>query len=201
MTEKTIMKNKIITTAPTIILAGIIILGFAGTVHAANFDYNYIEGAYESIDLDGPDADVFRLSGSYELTPHLNIIGEYATGDVDNPTGGSDLDFDEAVIGLGYHTGITGSTDLTANIKVINQDIDLVGDDTGYGLGVGLRHKLADNVEVNANVDFVDVNDNEDTSLELGARYYFNKAYSAGLSYSTSTEDVDVISGNIRWDF
>jgi predicted porin len=195
------MKYKFITTIPSTVLAGIFISGLAGNVQAENFDYNYIQGAYESIDLDGPDADVFRLSGSYEFTPQLTFIGEYATGDIDNPTGGSDLDFEETVIGLGYHTELMRSTDLTANIKVINQDTDLAGDDTGYGLGVGLRHKLADNIEVNANVDFVDVNQNEDTSLELGARYYFSKAYSAGLSYSSSTEDVDVVSGNIRWDF
>ena len=198
MTGNTIMKNKIIPSISAAVLAGVILSGFSGNVHAENFDYNYVQGTYESIDLDGPDADVFRLSGSYELTPQFNFIGELATGDIDNPTGGSDLDFDEVVIGLGYHTEISNSTDFTANVKVINQDTDFVGDDTGYGVGVGLRHKLLENIEVNANVDFADVNDNEDTSLDLGARYYFNDAFSAGLNYSTSSEDVDIVSGNVR---
>ena len=195
------MKNQFIPSLSATVLAGVMLAGFGTNVQAANFDYNYIQGAYESIDLDGPDADVFRLSASYELTPQLNFIAEYATGDIDNPAGGGDLDFEEVAIGLGYHTEISTSTDFTANIKVIDQDTDLAGDDTGYGVGIGLRHKLIDNIEVNANIDFVDVNDNEDTSLNVGARYYFNDALSAGLNFSTSSDDVDVVSGNIRWNF
>ncbi len=195
------MKTKFIPSISAAVLAGIAFSGLATSVHAADFSYNYVEGAYESIDLDGPDADVFRLSGSYELTPVLNVIGEYATGDVDNPAGGGDLDFEETAIGLGYHTGIAPQTDVTANVKLVNQDIDLAGDDTGYSVGVGVRHWLMDKVEVDANIDYIDVDDNDDTRLKVGARYYINEAISAGVGFSTSSEDVDVISGNIRWNF
>ncbi len=190
------MKTKILTSM-MIVLSG----SFMTATYASDFSYNYIQGAYESVDLDGPDADVFKISGSYELTPNFNIIGEYATGDIDNPLGGSDLDLDEGAVGVAYHTAIASKTDFTANIKVINQNTDLAGDDTGYGLGVGIRHMLTNRVEVDANIDFIDVNDNEDTKLEVGARYYFNNAISTGLAYSTSSENVDTVSGNIRWDF
>jgi hypothetical protein len=195
------MNTKFINSISMAVLAGIAFSGLSTNVHAADFSYNYVEGAYESTDLDGPDADVFRLSGSYELTPNVNVIGEYAAGDIDNPTGGSDLDFEETAIGLGYHTGIAPKTDVTANIKYINQDIDLVEDDNGYGVGVGVRHWLMDKVEVDADIDYVDVGDNEDTRLKLGARYHINESFSAGVGYSTSDNDVDVVSGNIRWNF
>ena len=90
---------------------------------------------------------------------------------------------------------------LTVNLKVVNCDTDLAENDTGYSLDVGVRHMLSDRVEVDANVDFVDVQDVEDTALKLGARYYFNDAISAGLGYSTSSENIDVVSANIRRDF
>lgn len=195
------MKTIFIPSISAAILAGVAFSGLATSVNAADFSYNYLEGAYESIDLDGPDADVFRLSGSYELTPELNVIGEYATGDVDNPAGGADLDFEETAIGLGYHIGIAPLTDVTANVKLVNQDIDLAGDDTGYSVGVGVRHWLMDKIEVDANIDYIDVDDNDDTRLKVGARYYINEAISGGVDYSTSSEDVDAVSGNIRWNF
>lgn len=195
------MKTKFIPLISAAVLAGVTFSGLATSANAADFSYNYVEGAYESFDLDGTDADVARLSGSYELTPKFNIIAEYATGDIDNPAGGSDLDFEETAIGLGYHTGIAPQTDVTANIKVVNQDLDFAGDDTGYSVGVGVRHWLMDKVEVDANIDYIDVNDNDDTRLKVGARYYINEAISAGVGFSTSSEEVDVVSGNIRWNF
>jgi len=190
------MNIKSLTSVSVLILSTVML-----SAQAADFSYDYIDGSYERYDLDGPDADIFRLSGSYELSSNYNIIAEYATGDIDNPTGGSDLDFDEGVIGLGYHTGISQATDLTVNVKVISRDTDLAGDDTGYGLGVGVRHMLTDRIEVDGNIDFVDVNDNQDTAVKVGARYYFNEAISTGLSYSTSSDDVDIVSAGIRWDF
>ncbi len=190
------MKTKFIYSLSSVLLAGI-----AFNAQAADFNYNYVEGAYENYDLDGTDADVGRLSGSYEITPNLNIIGEYATGDIDNTAGGSDLDFEETAIGMEYHTSIAPKTDLTTNLKYINQDNDISNSSDGYGVGVGVRHWLKDNIEVDANVDYKDVEDSDDTRLKVGARYYFNKTISAGVGYSTSKEDVDVVSGNIRWNF
>ncbi len=169
--------------------------------NAANFNYNYVEGAYEDIDRDGADGDAFRISGSYDVAPNFNIIAEYATGDFDNPLGGGDIDTDEFAIGVGFHTEVAPSTDFTANIKVVDQEVDGITDDTGYGVGIGLRHMFTHNIEGDVNVDFVDVDDNEDTAFRVGARYHFNSAISAGLAYRTSSEDLDVVSGNLRWSF
>ena len=193
------MKTKIVRSISAVVLAGVVSSGFA-SAQAADFNYNYIEGTYESYDLDGIDGQAGRLFGSYELNQNLNIIGEYATGNLDNPTGGADLDFEESAIGLEYHTSIAPKTDVTANLKYIKQDIDSVGDEDGYGIGVGLRHWLTDKVEVDANIDYSDIDDNDDTKLKVGARYYLNDGLSVGAGYSISEEDEDVLSGNIRWN-
>ncbi len=194
------MKTKIIRSISVVVLAGMTSSVIATSAQAADFNYNYIEGGFENYDLENIDANVGKLSGSYEITPKLNIVGEYAKGDLDNPTGGSDLDFEESAIGIEYHASIAPKTDVTTNIKYINQDIDTVNDEDGYGVGVGVRHWLTDTVEVDANIDYSDV-DSYDTELKVGARYHFNDDISVGAGYSTSKEDVDVVSGNIRWNF
>ena len=195
------MKTKFMHSISGVVLAGIAFTGIAGNAQAEDFNYNYIEGVYENYDSDETDADVGRLYGSYELTQNLNIIGEYANGKHKRPLGESGLDFDETVIGMEYHISIAPKTDLTTNLKYINQNTDLASDADGYGAGIGVRHWLMDKVEVDANVDYKDVDDKDDTRLEVGARYYFNDTISAGVGYSNSEENEDAISGNIRWNF
>ena len=193
------MKTKIIYSLSTVVLAGMVF-----NAQATDFNYNFIEGSYESYDLNGTDADAGKLSGSYELTPNLNIIGDYAAGNIDssnNSADDSELDFQNSAIGFEYHAPIAPKTDVTTNIKYINQDIDTLDDDDGYGVGVGVRHKVTDKVELDANLDYYDIDNSDDTRLKVGARYYFNKSISAGIGYSASQEDTDTISGNIRWGF
>lgn len=195
------MNIKFMPSISAFILAAMGFSGISTTARATDFNYNFVEGAYESTDLDGPDADIYRLSGSYALNPRLNVVGEYAKGDVDNPLGGNDFDLEEFAVGVEFNTGIAAATDLTANAKIVNQDVDVAGDDTGYGFGIGVRHRLMDKVEVDANIDYIDVHDEDDTRLKLGARYYLNEAISAGVDYSKSVEDTEVFSGNLRWNF
>jgi len=190
------MKIKLLSTISIAVL-----IGMMSTASATDFKYSYIEGAYQDIDLDGLDGEAYKVSGSYNLNSNINVIGEYTNGEITNPMGGSDLNFDEAAIGLGYHTGISSATDFTANIKLVAHDNDLTGDDTGYGVGVGIRHMLTDKIEVGSNIDYVDVNDIGDTTFKLNSRYHLNDRASFGLSYSTSEESNDIISGGVRFEF
>lgn len=102
---------------------------------------------------------------------------------------------------MGYHSGISPTTDLTANIKLLEHNNDLAGDDTGYGVGLGIRHMLTDKVEVGSNIDYVDVNDVGDTTFKLNSRYHLNDRVSFGLSYSTSSESNDALTGGVRFEF
>ncbi len=190
------MKTKLLATVSLSLLMGV-----AATANATDFNYTYVEGSYQDIDADGLDADSYKISGSYAINPKMNILADYEDGSIDNPIGNNDFDFDKTSIGLGYHSGISSKTDFTANVKLIDVSHDLAGDDTGYGLGVGVRHRLTDKIEVGSNIDYVDVNDNGDTTFKLNSRYYLTDKTSLGLSYSTSSDSVDVVSGGIRYDF
>lgn len=190
------MKIKLLSSISIAVLAATL-----STANATDFNYSYVEGAYQDIDLNGVDSEAFDFLGSYDVVPGFNVIAGYATGKTDNMAGGSDLDFDTLSLGLGYHAPVAENTDFTANLKLIKQDMDLVGDDTGYGFGIGVRHMLTDTIEVGSNIDFVDIYDADDTTFRVDSRFFVNKEISLGLAYSTSSEEVDIFSAGVRFDF
>jgi hypothetical protein len=65
--------NKKLLSSISIVALSSVLSGFLSTSYADNFDYNYIEGAYQDIDLNGQDSDAFGLSGSYDINTHFNI--------------------------------------------------------------------------------------------------------------------------------
>ncbi len=188
------MNSKYIALFPAALLAG-----FLASAQAADFDYNYVQVEYQDRDLDGLDGDAFRFSGSVDLGDRFNLLGSYATGEV--TTGPWDLDFDELSLGIGFHAPVADSTDVLATLQAVSHDQDAVGDDTGYRIGLGIRSQLADNVELTAGVDYLDIYDRDDTTFTIGSRFYLNKATSLGISYSSSSEDVETFSGGLRIDF
>jgi len=190
------MKTKLLATLSIAALASMVSMA-----QASEFSYNYVEGTYQDIDADGINGDSYKLSGSYGINPSINVIAEYTDGQLDNPLGGSDLEFDQTVVGLGYHTEVSNKTDFTANIKLVDQNSDVAGDDTGYGVGVGIRHMLTNKIEVGSGIDYVDVSDIGNTTFNINSRYHLNDKLSFGLSYSTSEENSDIISGGVRFDF
>ncbi|PWQ93831.1 hypothetical protein [Leucothrix arctica] len=163
----------------------------AATADELVINYNYIEGAIEYSDTDENSTDVERLTVSYGVTSEYNVLADYSTGqDID-----STIDFDEVSLGAGYHKEVAHNTDLTANAKLVYQDFDEGSSDTRLAAGVGLRHQLMDDLEVNANLDY-----NDGATFRVGARYYLIDALSAGFNFSASSgEQIAYIS--LRWDY
>jgi len=173
--------------------------GFLAPAQAADIDYNYFQVDYQDRDLDGLDSDAFRFSGSLALGDRFNLLGAYQTGEV--TVGARDLDFDQMSLGVGFHAPVTDSTDVVATVEAVSHDQDEIGDDTGYRLGVGIRNRLADTIELTAGVDYLDIHDQEDTTFTIGSRFYVNEVTSFGIAYSNSSEDVETFSGGLRIDF
>jgi opacity protein-like surface antigen len=194
------MKNK---TISMLALAGVLAVSVS-TANANNFNYNYVElEVADAID----DADpTLTLAGSYDVSSNVNLIADYSRTTLDS-SGSTDLDFVKYSVGVGYHSPINSSTDMTANVKYIGTEIEVtngfrsasLGDGSGFGIGLGLRHKVSDNFEANAAVDYMDVEDGTDTAFSAGGRYYFNQAVSAGIGYTTG--DFDGIDGSLRYNF
>ena len=73
-------------------------------------------------------------------------------------------------------------------------------DENGYGLSVGVRSMLTDSIEIDGRLSYIDIADDSETAITLGARYYVNTNFSLGTRYTTR-EDLDYISLTARYSF
>jgi len=129
--------------------------------HAAAHSYTYLEGGYLNRDFGADDESGFRIAGSGDIARNIALIGEYAdTGDVDQISAG----------GL-FHTPINNQLDFTAGATFEHVDVGSA-DDSGFGLRSGVRWQTTDGrFELAPEVRYLDVFDDTDTALRLGALY------------------------------
>ena len=169
----------------------------------SSFNYTYVELAYDETDFDvGPgddiDGDGLTLSGSFRLTDEWHLFAAYGQSDLD-----FGIDEDSYAIGAGYTFPLREDVDLYGRVLYIDQEIDLPGpanaDEDGLGLQFRIRGRVSDKVEVEGGLQYLDVGDS-DTSLQASARYYFTKAFSAGVGV-TFGGDADGIGINARFSF
>jgi hypothetical protein len=153
----------------------VLALALAAAPFAAFADghsYTYLEAGYAQLDQELPGAEGFKiedieaggffLAGSAALSPSLHVFGAYRGGDDDvgvsapmvGEIGRASVDMSQAVLGLGYHHGLNARTDLVAELSWLSTEIDVKGDEESGQDGddvraaVGVRHLIADNVEV-----------------------------------------------------
>ncbi|MBU8977233.1 porin family protein [Lysobacter sp. MMG2] len=140
---------------------------------ADGHSYTYLEAGYAQLEQELPGLDGFEvedikaggffIGGSAAVSPSLHVFGAYRKGDDDDlvvsapvvgPIGSASIDMSQAVLGMGYHHGLSERTDLVAELSWLNTEIDVKGDDEGAQKGddvraaVGVRHNIANNVEV-----------------------------------------------------
>jgi hypothetical protein len=139
---------------------------------AAEFSYNLIEGSY----ISGDDFDGFGVAGSMEFTSEFFGLASIDALEVDN----SSADISLLSVGAGYNRAINEALDIVATASIKRVKVDGFGSDTGFGLGVGLRGRLIDQLELHGGLEYVDIDDS-DTTLQVGGRWYFTPNFAAGL--------------------
>ena len=169
---------------------------------SSQFNYSYVEIGYDESDFDVGNGDIdgdgLTLSGSYEINDDWHVFASYGMADLD-----FGIDIDTLAIGAGYVYPLQEDVDLYGRVLYINTDVDVPGggesDEDGLGLQFRVRTLVADNLEVEGGVQYIDVGEN-DTSLQVGARYYFSSQFSAGIGL-TFGGDTDGIGINARYAF
>jgi opacity protein-like surface antigen len=172
---------------------------------AAEPAYTFIEGGYQDVNLDKPDADGdgYTLRGSIAITPLLHLFGGYSTADLDGaaPPGGR-VDYDTWELGAGLSYALTERVHFVGEASYLNAELENAGfrsDDDGYGLYAGLRSRFAMPIELEGGVKYVDIGDaGEDVLLKLGAHYFFTDQWAAGLSLDLG-DDATAWGVNVRW--
>jgi len=172
-------------------LAAVLSALFASTAYAqkAPFSYDYVEATYEMGEADlgnGNDLTIssFGVNVSKSLNDTFFVAGSATYNDVDDAG-----HFENYSLGLGGKISVTNSTDLVGQIAYTYWDMD--EGINGVLAAVGIRHKLADAVEVNGGYAHTELEDGSFGAFVVGLRYKFSDSFSAGLNYKHWTGDID----------
>lgn len=150
-------------------------------VSAASPSYNYVDVGYVSADLDnGPSLDGYGLEGSFAINENFHVVAGYAE------VSKSPFTLTTGSVSLGYNYAMTSTTDLVARAGWVNGRVKVSGfgseSDNGWGAQAGVRSMLSEQFELNGFVNYVDIFDDSDTSLEVGGVYHFTEVVGLGAS-------------------
>ncbi|MDX1482485.1 MAG: outer membrane beta-barrel protein [Woeseiaceae bacterium] len=169
------------------------LLGIAGTA-SAEFNYNFVQATYGQIDFDdiNVDGDNFGIDLSLAINDEFHLFGGADFSDLD-----FNVDATSWEAGVGWNNTLTPIVDIVARASFQSIDIDTNfgnADDTGLGIGVGLRAAVTDLLELNGSIEYVDFDDSGDnTTLNAAALFNFTERFSVGLTGSFD-DDVELIS-------
>ena len=168
----------------------------------SNAGIGYMTGDIADVDFSG-----FGVYGSYALNDSFFVIGDYTSISSDDKfeieSGSDDIEATQFSIGLGFHTPISDVTDFVATLSYADAEVeffDLTEDGNGYILSAGVRAKPTQEIELQALLNYADVEDDSETGYMLGARYFTMPTLSLGLNYGSS-DDFDSFSFDVRFDF
>ena len=167
--------------------------------------YNFVEAGYQSVDLDiggGPDVDGdgWGLGGSFEVGDHMFIFASYADTGFD-----FNVDLSQLQAGLGFKTDLSDNTSFFARAAYVDAEIDTNGfgsfDESGYGLGIGVRSNVSELIELYGEISYVDLGSGAD-STGFGGGIYFNITDNFALGVGASTDDdITAYGANVRFYF
>jgi len=173
-------------------LTAIIALFLALPAMAESPNYNFLQLGYQAVDLDiggGPDVDGdgYGIGGSFEFGDNFFGFASYSDTDFD-----FNVDLTQIQAVIGWHTGLTENTDFFARAAWVDAEIDAPGfgsvDESGYGLGIGVRSNVTDLIELYGEVSYVDLGSGAD-STAFGAGIYFNLTDNFALGLGASVDD------------
>ncbi len=168
----------------------------------SNAGIGYMTGDIADVDFSG-----FGVYGSYALNDSFFVIGDYTSISSDDSFdfgfGVDDIEATQINVGFGFHTPISDATDFVATLSYADAEVeffDLTEDGNGYIMSAGVRAKPTQEIELQAFLNYADIEDGSETGYLLGARYFTMPTLSLGLNYGSS-DDFDSFSFDVRFDF
>lgn len=173
------------------------------SIGLAEFTYTGVQVSYVDVEFNSGfvnlDGDGYRFEGSYELNDRFFLRGEWEERSFD-----LGIDGDALELGGGYRHAFGPNLDLVGTASYVEAEVGVPGfsvDDDGFALGGGVRARLADSFEVDAMLNWVDMDKGgSDTGIELRGRYYFSDRFAIGLETDLG-DDFDTLSLGFRAEF
>ncbi len=188
----------------------IAMVSVSSTAFSKEMSYNFIEGTYSSINIADSEfsninADGISVSGVFSVSSNLAINVSYESTSFDTLFG-VEVDATALSIGIIAHTAIAPETDVFGRYSILNSEITatdgfttISGEDNGNIIGIGLRHMLDENVELEIGASRANIFNDTSNSFGMGARFYANDTFSVGVGYS-SGEGTESFLLNARLD-
>jgi hypothetical protein len=159
-------------------------LSVAGPAMAEEgFNYSYVDLGYVKSELDdyNVEGDGFGLRGSYEFTKNVHAFAGYTDQEYDFGVNATTME-----LGAGYAWPVNSNMDLIGSASYVHAEVKAPGfgsaDDSGLGLGVGVRGRVVNALELTGGLQYVDFDKSgNDTTFTAGGRYYFTNRFAAGL--------------------
>ena len=152
------------------------LLAFSASAGAQGFDYDFFQVGYQRVTLEqggfDVDGDGFGIDASFEITEQFFLTANYAIAEFEEQ--GVEVDLDNLSAGIGWHTPLSNQLDFVANLSYEYIELSALGqsaDESGFGLGAGLRYQATDALELNGGIGHVDYGDGDDTTLNLRVLY------------------------------
>ena len=189
--------------------AASLVLGPFVAAQAEGISYTFVELGYLTTDLDGigKDLDGFVLRGSFEVADDWFLYARYLDQSVS--VAGVDFDAQQYAVGGGYAWSFADNMDLYGRIGYTEVELDTSGggfggvgvDDDGYELGVGIRARPIDPLELEGAINYVDLSDaGDDTSFGVAARWFITDMFALGLE-GEFADDADTYGIGFRLQF
>jgi opacity protein-like surface antigen len=178
------------------------LFAFSATAAADDFRYSSVTASYGIIEADGSsvDADTMGLGLSFAVSEDFFLTAGFSTAESD-----LDREIDTLAAGFGYHHSISDRLDLVGQLSYQRMEFSGAGlvsqDDDGFGLGVGLRFAATELVELNASIDYVDLDLlGDDTAFGAGVLFNVTDSFTLGLN-GTWDDNISVYSAGARFYF
>lgn len=170
---------------------------------AANFSYDYLQLDYFHLTPQnlpaskGPGVDL-----SYSVLNEFQLLGSYARLRQPAVAGGNVL-ADDYAIGIRSESAFGGATDFYTDILYLNHHSSYQGassTDSGYRLLLGVRHRAAARVELEASLahDYLNQSSNE---LTVGVRFAAVRWLALGASYTHDSQQNNTAALQLRFYF
>jgi len=185
-------------------LVSVLLIALSLSVNAQTVSYDYIQGSFGRVDLDGSgldaDGDGLGLTASFSINNDFHVFGEYQTADLNF---GVDVTILE--LGGGYHTQISPHLSVNANVGYLKIDAAASGigsaDADGLFVGLGMRGAVSEAVELYGGLDYIDF-DNADGETRANAGFILALTDALGVGIEANLwDDVNIFQLNARYYF
>lgn len=158
----------------------------ATSVAANEPAFDYVAAHYQETRVSNTDLDGYKLALSSSVTEDFFFRLTHSNQSVQS------FDVDLTKLGFGYKHYVQLDTVAYGGAGLVRERFKFNGvsaSDSGFNVFVGARHKLAHNLELGVEAEYIDVNDDDDVVIHLQGRYWIAPNFSIVGGYSFANND------------